>query len=1025
MIRKPVMYFCILFLICHILPYDLSAQETIVPDWMGSIDKKVEDIMAKGDIPGLSLVMVDNQGKVHVKGYGVSDIDSGRPVTAGTMFELASCSKAFTALAVLDLNKKGAIDLDATVSQYLPWFKMEYEGEAQTITIRQLLHHTSGIPWKSVDAIAPSNEADALEKAVRAVSGMELQNPPGRSFLYATINYDILGLIIQTVSGATYEEYMKRNVFAPLGMAATVAGKGITEGETATGYKIGFFGARKFDAPVYRGNTPAGYIVTNGNDMGRWLSWNLGLIEPESDLYKSIEESHRKNDDVALSKADLSSYGMGWQVYMDGSHVIDHGGDNPNFASYMGFDTQQRCAVALLANSNSRHAHTLGKYILGVVAGKQPDYPSMVGDNLDKASSVISVVLSIFLLSILVFLFAIPVEIARKKRAFEALNLKKIGQLAAGLVLLLPFLLAVYLIPFAMGGVSWATAVVWSPVSFYAAVWIVLGCIGVGFISFVFSTLFPQKNKYVRSMPLVIVLSLLAGGANALVIFLISSSLFSDMGFIYQMYFFSLAFLVSILGRKVLETRLIKLTYDIVYDLRMRLIHRVFRTTYQRFEQIDRGRIYATLNDDTNQIGNFAAVIVQLATSIITTIGAFIYLATLAFWATLITLGVIAAIGVLYSFVGQQAQVFLNRARDTRNVFMGLVNGLLDGFKELSLSVNKKREFRDDVENTCDEFRKQITKAMVKFINAFLIGESFLIIVLGAVGFGIPRMFPDISSFTLMSFIMILLYLIGPINGILNSIPTLTNIKISWDRIKGFEKDIPANIDPAILDKNYQKTTSIEALEAHGIEYQYHDKKGDKSFSVGPIDFSARKGEITFIIGGNGSGKTTLAKLLTGLYQPGKGTVAIKNGGNDEQPLGEYYSTVFSNFHLFNKLYNVNLDGRDEEIAAHLKTLQLEDKVNIEGNAFTTIDLSGGQRKRLALMLCYLENSPIYLFDEIAADQDPEFRKFFYRDLLPRMKAEGKIVIAITHDDHYFDVADKIVKLDMGKIEEIQLPGSN
>ena len=329
------------------------------------------------------------------------------------------------------------------------------------------------------------------------------------------------------------------------------------------------------------------------------------------------------------------------------------------------------------------------------------------------------------------------------------------------------------------------------------------------------------------------------------------------------------------------------------------------------------------------------------------------------------------------------------------------------------------------MENTCDEFRKQITKAMVKFINAFLIGESFLIIVLGAVGFGIPRMFPDISSFTLMSFIMILLYLIGPINGILNSIPTLTNIKISWDRIKGFEKDIPANIDPAILDKNYQKTTSIEALEAHGIEYQYHDKKGDKSFSVGPIDFSARKGEITFIIGGNGSGKTTLAKLLTGLYQPGKGTVAIKNGGNDEQPLGEYYSTVFSNFHLFNKLYNVNLDGRDEEIAAHLKTLQLEDKVNIEGNAFTTIDLSGGQRKRLALMLCYLENSPIYLFDEIAADQDPEFRKFFYRDLLPRMKAEGKIVIAITHDDHYFDVADKIVKLDMGKIEEIQLPGSN
>jgi cyclic peptide transporter len=992
---------------------------------MDSVDETVGEIMDEGDIPGLALVIVDRHGNVHVKGYGFRDQEAGEPVTEDTMFELASCSKAFTALAVLDLNKKGKLDLEAPVSRYLSWFKMSYDGKNHPITIRQLLHHTSGIPWKSVDAIAAGDGDDALEQAVRAAMAIELKDPPGRTFSYATLNYDILGLIVQTVSGVSYEEYMKRNVFLPLGMTATTAGKGTSGGEIAAGYKIGFFGARSFDAPVYRGNTPAGYILSSGKDMGQWLLWNLGILEPESDWHGLLGLTHQKNDNVALSKADLSSYGMGWQIYMDGSRVIDHAGDNPNFASYMGFDTHNRTAVALLANSNSRHAHALGKHVLGVVSGKKPDYPSMVGDNMDKAASVISVVLTVFFLSILVFLFAIPVELAKKKRAFAPLTFKTIAQWVAGLLILLPFLVAVYLIPFAMGGVSWATAIVWSPVSFTVAVWVVLACIGAGYLSFVLATLFPQNNKYVRSMPLVIVLSLLAGGANALVIFLISSSLFSDMGFIYQVYFFALAFLVSILGRKVLETRLIKLTYDIVYDLRMRLIHRVFRTSYQRFEQIERGRIYATLNDDTNQIGNFAGVIVQLATSVITTLGAFIYLATLAFWATLITLGVIAAIGVLYSYVGQQAQVYFNRARDTRNVFMGLVNGLLDGFKELSLSVNKKREFRGDVETTCDEFRKQITTAMVKFINAFLVGESFLIIVLGAVGFGIPRVFPDISTFTLMSFIMILLYLIGPINGILNSIPTLTNIKISWDRIKGFEKDIPANIDPAILEKDFKKPQAVEALEAHGLEYQYHDKNGDQSFSVGPIDFSARKGEITFIIGGNGSGKTTLAKLLTGLYNPEKGTVSVKNGDQDEQPLGEYYSTVFSNYHLFNKLYNVNLDGREGEISEHLKTLRLEEKVNIDGDSFSTIDLSGGQRKRLALMLCYLENSPIYLFDEIAADQDPEFRKFFYRDLLPRMKAEGKIVIAITHDDHYFDVADKIVKMDMGKIETVQRPGAN
>ncbi len=1018
------MFFCTLFIICRIATAAVPGQETDLPDWLRGIDTKVAAMMEEGDIPGLSLVIVDNRGQVHLKGYGVADLDTKEPVTGETLFELASCSKAFTALAVLQLADKGGIKLDDPVTTYLPWFRVNFEGKPQQVTLRQLLHHTSGIPWKSVDRIAPGAAPGALEQTVRAIVGMELENRPGTVFSYATVNYDILGLIVQTVSAETFETFMKQRILSPLGMNDTVLGRETRHPLKASGYKIGFFGARKYDAPVFRGNTPAGYIVTNGKDMGRWLRWHLGLIQPEGPWYRSMRQTHEPNRDVALSKGDLSAYGMGWLIYSDGSHVVDHAGDNPNFASYMGFDTRNHCAVAVMANSNSRHAHALGKYILGVVAGKEPEYPSMVGDNLDKACSVISAGLLIYLLAILAFLFAIPVELAKKRRGFERLNIKKLLRLLGGLLILLPFLVAVHLIPRAMGGVSWKTAIVWSPVSFYVAVIMVLACIAAGYLAFAISTLFPQKNKYWRSMPLVIVLSLLAGGANALVIFLISSSLFSRMGLAYQLYFFGLAFLVSILGRKVLETRLIKLTYDIVYDLRMRLIRRIFLTTYQRFEPLDRGRIYATLNDDTNQIGNFAGVIVQLATSVITTVGAFIYLATLAFWATLITLAVIAAIGFLYSFVGQQAQAYFNRARDTRNVFMGLVNGLLDGFKELSLSFNKKREFSDDVEGTCDEFRKQITTAMVKYINAFLIGESFLIIVLGAVGFGIPRLFPDISTFTLMSFIMILLYLIGPINGILHSIPTLSQIKISWDRIKGFEKDIPANIDPVVLEKNYQKTTVIEAIEARGLEYQYRNGSGDEAFRVGPIDFCARKGEITFIIGGNGSGKTTLAKLLTGLYQPDEGTIEIVNGGKPEQPLGEYYSTVFSNYHLFNKLYNVNLDGREEEIAAHLATLRLQDKVNVTENTFSTIDLSGGQRKRLALMLCYLENSPIYLFDEIAADQDPEFRKFFYRDLLLRMKAEGKIVIAITHDDHYFDVADRIVKMDMGKIETVERSGA-
>ena len=215
---------------------------------------------------------------------------------------------------------------------------------------------------------------------------------------------------------------------------------------------------------------------------------------------------------------------------------------------------------------------------------------------------------------------------------------------------------------------------------------------------------------------------------------------------------------------------------------------------------------------------------------------------------------------------------------------------------------------------------------------------------------------------------------------------------------------------------------TVDRLVAKDVFYSYEsENEGEASFSVGPLDFEAKKGEITFIIGGNGSGKTTLAKLLTGLYLPEKGHVRIDGEDVDNEDIGKYFSTVFSNYHLFQKLYDVDF-GKEEkrkQSEEYLKMLHLQNKVEISGDSFSTIDLSGGQRKRLALLQCYLEDAPIYLFDEIAADQDPEFRRFFYRTLLQQMKDEGKIVIAITHDDHYFDVADRIIKMDMGKIETV------
>ena len=167
---------------------------------------------------------------------------------------------------------------------------------------------------------------------------------------------------------------------------------------------------------------------------------------------------------------------------------------------------------------------------------------------------------------------------------------------------------------------------------------------------------------------------------------------------------------------------------------------------------------------------------------------------------------------------------------------------------------------------------------------------------------------------------------------------------------------------------------------------------------------------------------SSLGKMLTGLYVLDEGTIKINDKEIPNYQVGEYFSAVFNDYFLFKKLYEIDFKREEnKEKARHfLETIQLQDTVEIKDNEFSTLDVSGGQRKRLALMQCCMEDSPIYLFDEVAADQDPQFRRFFYRELLPQMKEGGKIVIAITHDDHYFDVADRLIKLDMGQIELIE-----
>jgi len=1024
-VKKQRVFFCFFYKV--MLPVILFGLFSIPGETKGNmevpgaLEKKVTALMEKGNIPGLSLVILREGKPDYIKGFGYADISKKTPVTAESLFEIGSCSKAFTALAALVLEQEGLINLDAPVTMYVPWFQPTYENKPYPITLRHLLHHTSGLPLDSIRYVPLGNDTDALEQTVRNLKNIELKEIPGTTYQYVTVNYDILGYAMEVATKLKYETYMEKYVFSPLGLTDTTVGMDRVPPDKAvnktTGYKISFFKPRRYDAPAYRGNSPAGYVVTDGKDMARWLKHQMGILE--SPLSPLIQKSHARNDMVPLSQAEMASYAAGWLVSLSGSGRIFHGGYNPNYMSYIILDVRSKTAVAVMTNSNSDYSSYIANKVINTLLGITPKKEHEPYSGLDRATSVVSIILFFFCIVVFIYILSIFWGLIKGWRQYESFTSKKLLKLVGGGLFLLPFLFGINLLPMVLGGVTWETALAWAPISLKTAVILLLFGMVAGYVGTILSSIFPQKNKYLKSLPMLIMLSILSGIANAIVIFLINGALYAGDRLIYMIYYFGLAMLLYLLGRKVIQTRLMHITYNIVYDMRMSLIEKIFYTSYQKFEKMDRGRVFATLNDDTGQIGTSATVFVTLVSNMITVVGCFVYLSTIAFWATLVTVSVIILIAVLYSIVSQRARAFLEAARDTRDAYMRELNGLIDGFKELSLHLIKRKEYRADLERTTDEFRNKTIVGMNKFVNAFMIGESMLIAILGSVGFAIPKLFPSIQIFTLTSFIMILLYLIGPINGILSQIPHMMQLKVAWDRVKKFQKDIPANISPEEIEALNVNVKEVNHIQAKGVVFEYEGESEDKGFTVGPIDFEAKKGEIVFVIGGNGSGKTTLAKLLTGLYIPHGGSIFMDGKEIKNFQLGEYFSTVFSNYYLFEKLYNIDLKEKKPEAEEYLKVLHLDKKVSINDNAFSTIDLSGGQRKRLALLQCYLENSPVYLFDELAADQDPEFRKFFYRELLVKMKEKGKIVIAITHDDHYFDVADKVIKMDMGKVDVI------
>ncbi len=297
--------------------------------------------------------------------------------------------------------------------------------------------------------------------------------------------------------------------------------------------------------------------------------------------------------------------------------------------------------------------------------------------------------------------------------------------------------------------------------------------------------------------------------------------------------------------------------------------------------------------------------------------------------------------------------------------------------------------------------------------------QAFIYVILGAIVFVLPRLHPAISD-KIVGTTTAMLFAIGPLSSLVSMLPVFGKVDIAIKNIYGLEAELDLKVNPDEVQpvNGENRFNYFRQIELKGLFFRYENGDSSEAFSVGPIDLTIKRGEVLFIIGGNGCGKTTFLKALTMLYRPMEGSIKVDGSTVNNSNYVEYrelYSAIFYDFHLFEKLYGLeNVDPK--RVGDLLSLMQIENKTQFVDNGFTRLDLSTGQRKRLAMIVTYLEDKPIYIFDEWAADQDPQFKKFFYNDLLKKLKAEGKTVIAVSHDDRFFHCADRVIKMEFGKI---------
>lgn len=484
--------------------------------------------------------------------------------------------------------------------------------------------------------------------------------------------------------------------------------------------------------------------------------------------------------------------------------------------------------------------------------------------------------------------------------------------------------------------------------------------------------------------------------------------------------FFGLC-LGGMVAKLIAEVQLLRLTQGAIYQMRIRLSQRLVATPLEQLMSMGKHRLLLILTEDINTLTHAFEWVPVLFVNSIIVLACLSYLAWLSGPMVLVLAGFLLTGLALFHFAERKPLEALAEARQQKDSLYQHFRSLIEGAKELKLNRSRATHFIGTVlADDADRYRRTFERGMAGYAWVANIGTQLFYLTIGLLLFIAPRWVPQAHA-VLTGFTITLLYLIRPIVDSMIALPELRQASLSLARIRELEH----SLDAMPLAEEAALPLASDAplhIELQGIQHRYAREEDEQSFQLGPLDLSIRPGEILFIVGGNGSGKSTLALLLLGLLKPDAGLLSVNGIAIDDSRRDAYrqlFSAVFADFHLFEHLPGHEPERLLEPAERYLRALRMQHKVSVREGRFSTTALSTGQRKRLALIASYLEDRPIYLFDEWAADQDPVFKRIFYTELLPELQARGKTVIAITHDDAYFDCADRVVKLEDGQLKPV------